>query len=120
MPQGPRSGPFSRSAPMAGYRANIVAGFSTNIDRDGDFERLGVSLGHMRKLQAAMVALSLEEPPTGEVAPSTPERQPAEAERRQLTVMFRDLVGSTALSQKLECPAIRLRSGKSFPCACQF
>ena len=32
MRQGPRSGPFSRSAPMAGCCANIVAGFSTDID----------------------------------------------------------------------------------------
>ncbi len=68
--------------------------------RDEDFERLGVSLGHMRKLQAAIVALSVEEPPTEEVAPSAPERRPAEAERRQLTVMFCDLVGSTALSDR--------------------
>ena len=40
MRQGPRSGPFSRSAPIAGYRANIVAGFSANIDSDRIAERI--------------------------------------------------------------------------------
>jgi hypothetical protein len=31
--------------------------------RDEDFERLGVSLGHMRRLQAAIETLSADEPP---------------------------------------------------------
>ena len=72
--------------------------------RDEDFERLGVLLGHMRKLQAAIETLSADEPPTRPVPPPSqePEPQPAEAERRQLTVMFCDLVGSTALSARLD------------------
>ncbi len=72
--------------------------------RDEDFERLGVLLGHMRRLQAAIETLSADEPPTRPVPPPSqePEPQPAEAERRQLTVMFCDLVGSTALSAKLD------------------
>ena len=31
--------------------------------RDADFERLGMLLGHMRRLQAAIEALQAEEPP---------------------------------------------------------
>jgi len=77
--------------------------------RDGDFERLGVLLGHMRRLQAAIKTLSANEPPTQPVPPpgQEPKPQPAEAERRQLTVMFCDLVGSTALSQRLDPEDLR-------------
>ncbi len=72
--------------------------------RDEDFDRLGVSLGHMRRLQAAIDDLSEDGPST---RPATSPVQPAEpqtpeAERRQLTVMFCDLVGSTALSSNLD------------------
>ena len=71
--------------------------------REEDFERLGVLLGHMRKLQAAIETLSADEPSARPAAPPTSgEPQPAEAERRQLTVMFCDLVGSTALSSSLD------------------
>ncbi len=72
--------------------------------RDADFERLGVLLGHMRRLQAAIETLSVDEPPIRPVPPPSqePGPQPAEAERRQLTVMFCDLVGSTALSTRLD------------------
>jgi class 3 adenylate cyclase/predicted ATPase len=72
--------------------------------RDEDFERLGVLLGHMRRLQAAIETLSADEPPTRPVPPLSqePEPRPAEGERRQLTVMFCDLVGSTALSARLD------------------
>ncbi len=77
--------------------------------RDEDFERLGVLLGHMRRLQAAIEALSGDEGRTRAAPPPSPEpdSQPAAAERRQLTVMFCDLVGSTALSQKLDPEDLR-------------
>jgi len=72
-----------------------------------DLQDLGVVLGsHRRKLLAAISALS-------GVAPATPANPPPsaatagalraeEAERRQLTVMFCDLVGSTELSTRLD------------------
>ena len=71
---------------------------------DEDFAGLGVPLGPRRKLQAAIEELS---PPETAVQPAKPlaqepKREPAEAERRQLTVLFCDLVGSTALSAKLD------------------
>ncbi len=77
--------------------------------RDEDFERLGVLLGHMRRLQAAIETLSADEPPTRPVPPPSkePEPRPAEAERRQLTVMFCDLVGSTELSGRLDPEDLR-------------
>ena len=62
---------------------------------DGDLNQLGVSFGHRRRLLRAIAALkaTLEERKT--VPSSSPER-------RQLTVMFIDLVGSTALSSRLD------------------
>ena len=61
-------------------------------------------MGPRRHLQAAVQTLSANESP---VRPSTPSAhaagaRPAEAERRQLTVLFCDLVGSTALSARLD------------------
>jgi class 3 adenylate cyclase/tetratricopeptide (TPR) repeat protein len=76
-----------------------------------DLVGLGVSsIGHRRKLLAAIAALR-----GGDVAisgPAAPERgeravPPAGAERRQLTVMFCDLVGSTALSARLDPEDLR-------------
>ena len=81
--------------------------------REEDFERLGVLLGHMRRLQAAIKTLSANDPATRPVPPPSPSPEPqaepqtAEAERRQLTVMFCDLVGSTALSQSLDPEDLR-------------
>jgi len=79
---------------------------------DADLEKLGVTLGHRKKLVKAIAAL-----PAGESAPSVcgPTSRPlpatsalsAEAERRQLTVMFCDLVGSTELSGKLDPEDLR-------------
>jgi class 3 adenylate cyclase len=62
-----------------------------------DLKDLGVNLvGHRRRLPDAIAALRIEDPAF------TGERAPATAERRQLTVMFCDLVGSTALSARLD------------------
>jgi class 3 adenylate cyclase len=60
-----------------------------------DLKDLGVVLGgHRRKLLAAIGALQ------GGAAPSM--QRPSVAERRQLTVMFCDLVGSTELASRLD------------------
>ena len=65
---------------------------------DQDLKDLGVLLGHRRKLQAAIAGLAeaVSAPPKTAAAPIT--KPEDAAERRQLTVMFCDLVGSTALS----------------------
>ena len=63
--------------------------------KDEDFDRLGVLLGHRRK----MLRMIAELDQAGLMA--EPARR-HDAERRHLTVMFCDLVGSTALSARLD------------------
>jgi class 3 adenylate cyclase len=73
-----------------------------------DLKDLGVVLGgHRRKLLAAIAALGVEAPAAAGTAASRDAPVPAEAERRQLTVMFCDLVGSTALSSRLDPEDLR-------------
>jgi class 3 adenylate cyclase len=74
---------------------------------DQDLKDIGVLLGHRRKMLAAISAM------TG-TAPAAPARTPAPepkphdtAERRQVTVMFSDLVGSTALSAQMDPEDLR-------------
>jgi class 3 adenylate cyclase/predicted ATPase len=69
-----------------------------------DLIGLGVtSIGHRRKLLAAIAALGTE----AAIVPSRDAPVRADAERRQLTVMFCDLVGSTALSARLDPEDLR-------------
>jgi class 3 adenylate cyclase len=73
-----------------------------------DLKDLGVVLGgHRRKLLAAIAALGIEAPAAAGTAASRDAPVPAEAERRQLTVMFCDLVGSTELSARLDPEDLR-------------
>ena len=77
---------------------------------DDDLSQLGLSLGHRRKFLKAVTELTAgaqREAPTdkAEASPASPKR--AEAERRQLTVMFCDLVGSTELSARLDPEDLR-------------
>ena len=65
-----------------------------------DLKDLGVVLGgHRRKLLDAIAALGTALP-AATVTAASRARASADAERRQLTVMFCDLVGSTALSTR--------------------
>jgi class 3 adenylate cyclase/predicted ATPase len=67
-----------------------------------DLKDLGVSLvGHRRRLMSAIAALGAQAPAVV-TARSRDAPAQADAERRQLTVMFCDLVGSTALSARLD------------------
>src|SRR5712692_1225953 len=81
-----------------------------------DLKDLGVNLvGHRRKLLAAIAALRPDPPGSGTpIASTEPVRRrqdagigAADAERRQLTVMFCDLVGSTELSARLDPEDLR-------------
>src|SRR5262245_27121070 len=66
-----------------------------------DLKELGVPLGHRRKLLAAIAKLGASAPASSQ--PTSAEAKPHDtAERRQLSVMFCDLVGSTALSARLD------------------
>src|SRR3984893_5526444 len=97
---------------------------SNDIDFDvlpslgpNELKELGVSLGDRQRLLKAIAArsgraaeASAPSAPAMEAraapAPSAPAPEPA-AERRQLTVLFADLVGSTALSQALDAEDLR-------------
>ena len=66
---------------------------------DTDLKELGVSaLGHRKKLLAAISTLDTQ---------AAVDSSSTTAERRQLTVMFVDLVGSTALSSRLDPEDLR-------------
>ena len=73
---------------------------------DQDLKDIGVALGHRRKILAAIsevAAATAAEPKVFE-----PEPKPQDtAERRQVTVMFSDLVGSTALSARMDPEDLR-------------
>jgi class 3 adenylate cyclase/tetratricopeptide (TPR) repeat protein len=62
---------------------------------------LGLPLGARLKLLRAVARLGTSEqpPPSPEITPTAPR---TDAERRQLTIMFCDLVGSTALSTRFD------------------
>lgn len=64
---------------------------------DADLAELGVTLGNRKRILRAIAALGKAAIP-GQRGGSVPD----EAERRQLTVMFCDLVGSTAISARLD------------------
>jgi class 3 adenylate cyclase/tetratricopeptide (TPR) repeat protein len=73
---------------------------------DADLANIGLSLGHRRKLLAAIAELGAAEPVSP--PPALPEPTPQDtAERRQVTVMFSDLVGSTALSARMDPEDLR-------------
>src|SRR5215813_4105870 len=65
-----------------------------------DLKDLGVLLGHRRKILRAIAELDGVAPAPTETAPEPPLRDAPE--RRHLTVMICDLVGSTALSARLD------------------
>src|SRR5713226_1333246 len=65
-----------------------------------DLKELGVLLGHRRKLLRAIAQLDGASPAAAKTAAEPAPRD--DAERRHLTVMFCDLVGSTALSARLD------------------
>jgi class 3 adenylate cyclase len=74
---------------------------------DEDLKELGVPLGHRRKILAAINQGAASIPPliapTTGVEPKTPEGP----ERRHVTVLFADLVGSTALSARIDLEDLR-------------
>src|SRR6516165_5365851 len=79
---------------------------------DQDLEKIGVaSLGHSRKLLRAIANIKGVEQITPAVAvaaaPPAAPRAADSAERRQVTVMFSDLVGWTALSARMDPEDLR-------------
>jgi class 3 adenylate cyclase len=74
---------------------------------DQSLKELGVSLGHRLKILAAIKEFGSPTPASPQ--PTTPtETKPQDtAERRQVTVMFSDLVGSTALAGRMDPEDLR-------------
>ncbi len=87
---------FAQYAEM--FRANDIDASLLDRLTGDDLKEIGVaSLGHRKRLLEAIGALPTTPAPTPVAAKAT-----STAERRHLTVMFVDLVGSTALSARLD------------------
>jgi class 3 adenylate cyclase/tetratricopeptide (TPR) repeat protein len=69
---------------------------------DQDLKELGVSLGHRRKMLASISQLGDAFPTAHDQNAQSEQRLEESAERRQVTVLFCDLVGSTALAGTLD------------------
>jgi class 3 adenylate cyclase len=74
---------------------------------DADLEKIGASLGHRRKILAAITELPGASPSKNEPTEGVEPKPRETAERRQVTVMFSDLVGSTALSARMDPEDLR-------------
>jgi class 3 adenylate cyclase/predicted ATPase len=85
---------------------------------DVDLKELGLSLGDRKRFLRAAAALAHQSPPAATPPPSVSPIH-SEAERRQLTVMFCDLVGSTALSTRLDPEDLRQSIVAYHSCATQ-
>ncbi len=82
-----------------------------------DLREIGVAaIGHRRKLLDAIAVLGAAGPPVAAPATAPAAPAPADAERRQLTVMFCDLVGSTALATRFDPEDLREVDRRLSPC----
>jgi len=91
-----------------GKYAELFAANEIDLDlvpqlTEGDLDRLGLPVGARRRFAIAARSLLVTAPVSGDEQPAGS----AHAERRQLTVMFCDLVGSTGMSQRLDPEALR-------------
>ena len=108
-------GDWLRSLGLARYEAAFR---DNDIDEEvlpsltaEDLKDLGIAtVGHRRKLLDAIALLRAEpiaKAPRSETLSTSPHRAQDTAERRQVTVMFSDLVGSTALSARMDPEDLR-------------
>ena len=76
---------------------------------ENDLKDLGLPVGDRRRLQAATELLPTNKPlaKSNELPAEKPKAQPNDAERRQVTVLFCDLVGSTALAARHDPEDVR-------------
>ena len=82
-----------------------------------DLKDLGVLLGHRRKMLRAIAELKGDVLRTSQAGTKPVPREGAE--RRQLTVMFCDLVSSTALSARLDPEDLRVVMGSYLACVAE-
>ena len=76
---------------------------------DEDLKDIGIPLGHRRKILAAINqgTRAAQPKPGEELAPSAKSKSRDAPERRYMTVLFSDLVGSTALSASMDPEDLR-------------
>ena len=87
------------------FRDNAIGGDVLPALRDEHLKELGLPLGHRLKLVNAIAALHVrasEQVPTAPIPPSLA----MQGERRQVTVLFADLAGYTALSNELDAEEV--------------
>src|SRR5499427_8421729 len=114
-----RSGPWSAVMDVGGWLRGLGLGQyealfrASEIDADilpeltdADLEKLGVPLGHRKRLLRAISGLAAADTLAAPAAATGAKPHDA-AERRQLTVMFCDLVGSTPLSTRFDPEELR-------------
>ena len=105
------SGGFGQYAEV--FEANEIGFEDLPALTDEHLKELGIAIGPRVRLLKSIRELSCTDAPstgTDAAAPAAAAAEPlatAEAERRQLTVMFVDLVGSTALSSRLDPEDLR-------------
>jgi len=98
------------------FRANDIDSEVLSRLTADDLIALGItSIGHRRKLLDAIAALDPGKAAAAAATPATAQR--IEAERRQLTVLFCDLVGSTELAARLDPEDLRGIMGAYQRCA---
>ena len=97
------------------FRDNAIDGDVLFDLTETDLERVGVLLGHRKKMLAAIAALRGDR---NQGAPAISGPGPAlaetEGERRQVTVLFADLVGFTALGNRFDPEEIHALLGRFF------
>ena len=87
------------------FRDNAIDADVLSDLTDEHLRELGLPLGARLKLLRAVAALSTGQTPVSlEITTAAPR---TDAERRQVTVMFSDLVGSTALSARMDPEDLR-------------
>jgi class 3 adenylate cyclase len=92
----------------SGFRDNDIDGEVLRRLTAEDLRELGVaSIGHRRRILDAIAALGESKPVVEASAGPAADPTSNEAERRQLTVMFCDLVGSTPLSTRFDPEDLR-------------
>ena len=98
---------FLKSIGMAEYAAGLSeSGIDDSAIRgltEGDLERLGVAPADRARLLSAIAGFHPDQKP----AQSADKRLDHGVERRHLTILFGDLVGSTAISTRLDPEALQ-------------
>jgi class 3 adenylate cyclase len=104
----PDIAPWLRSLGLGRYeqafRDNDIDGEVLADLDEGDLEKLGVSLGHRKKLLKAIAALAASD----DIA------SPDHGERRQVTVLFADLAGYTRMTRELGAEAMHAITDRFF------